>query len=155
LASFGLKLILGCTLAAQQAAAIQPELSGGGGRTKTIMPSIIRLLVELTIYHEKFDAFNVIAREMTAGSELEPGTLSDEWFLSSDRRRCRLIETYADANALLAHFNGPVVQEMVPKLIEQSRLERFEVYGDPGPEAQAVLAGFGAEIFQPWHTLSR
>jgi quinol monooxygenase YgiN len=119
------------------------------------MPSIIRLLVDLTIYHERFDAFNVIAREMTAGSELEPGTLSYEWFLSSDRRRCRLVETYLDADALLAHFNGPVVQQMVPKLIEQSRLERFEVYGDPGPEAQAMLAGFGAEVFQPWHALSR
>jgi hypothetical protein len=44
---------------------------------------------------------------------------------------------------------------MVPKLIEQSRLDRFEVYGDPGVDAHAMLAGFGAEIFQSWHALSR
>lgn len=119
------------------------------------MPSIVRLLVELTIYHERFDAFNVIAREMTAGSELEPGTLSYEWFRSSDRRRCRLRETYADANALLAHFKGPVVQQLVPKLLEHSRLERFEVYGEPGAEATEMLKGFGAEIFQPWHAFNR
>jgi quinol monooxygenase YgiN len=111
----------------------------------------VRLLVELTIYHEKFDAFNRIAREMTAGSETEPGTLDYEWFISGDRRRCRLVETYADSDALLAHLDGPVVQQLVPKLLEQSRLDRFEVYGQPGPEAQTMLAGFGAEVFELWH----
>jgi quinol monooxygenase YgiN len=119
------------------------------------MAGVLRLLVELTIYHERFDAFNAVALEMTAGSETEPGTLGYEWLLSSDRRRCRLLETYTDANALLAHFNGPVVQQLVPKLIEQSRLDRFEVYGDPGPEARAMLAGFGAEVFEAWHSTSR
>jgi hypothetical protein len=75
--------------------------------------------------------------------------------LSSDRRRCRILETYADANAVLAHLTGPVVQELVPNILKASSITRFEVYGDPGPEASRMLAGFGAEIFELWHELSR
>jgi quinol monooxygenase YgiN len=115
----------------------------------------VHLLVETTIYEGRFDAFEGIAQEMVAVSRTEPGTLAYDWYLSSDRRRCRLTETYADANALLAHFKGRAVQQLVPRLLEHSRLERFEVYGDPGAEATAMLAGFGAEIFQSWHSLSR
>jgi quinol monooxygenase YgiN len=115
----------------------------------------IHLVVEITIYDGKFDVFEGIAKEMLAVSQSEPGTLGYDWYVSGDRRRCRLMETYADANALLAHFKGPAVQQLVPKLLEHSRLERFEVYGDPGPEAAEMLKGFGAEIFQSWHILTR
>ncbi len=115
----------------------------------------IHLVVELTIYEEKFDAFEGIAQDMIAASQKEPGTLGYDWYLSSDRRRCRLTETYQDAQALLAHFKGPAVQQLVPRLLECSRLERFEVYGDPGAEATEMLKGFGAEIFQAWHLFRR
>jgi quinol monooxygenase YgiN len=115
----------------------------------------IHLVVEVTIYEERFDLFEGLAQEMVAVSAKESGTLAYDWYLSGDRRRCRLTETYADANALLAHFKGPAVQQMVPKLLEHSRLERFEVYGDPGVEATEMLKGFGAEIFQAWHALTR
>jgi len=60
----------------------------------------------------------------------------------------RLIETYTDANAVLAHFNGPVVQELVPILLGTASLAGFEVYGDPGQKATEMLKGFGAEIFE-------
>jgi quinol monooxygenase YgiN len=115
----------------------------------------VHLLVETTIYEGRFDLFESLAQEMVAVSLKEPGTLAYDWYLSGDRRRCRLMETYVDANALLVHFQGPAVQQLVPMLLEHSRLERFEVYGDPGSEATTMLAGFGAEIFQSWHTLSR
>ena len=115
----------------------------------------VRFTVDLTINEGKLDAFEDIAQAMIAGSQNEPGTLAYEWCLSGDRRRCRLVETFADTNAVLAHMTGPVVQELVPKLLEASRISGFEVYGDPGPEAARMLAGFGAEIFQPWHGFSR
>ena len=115
----------------------------------------VRLAVEFTIYEEKFDAFESIAKEMLAVSRSEPGTLAYDWYLSGDRRRCRLSEAYADANALLAHFKGPAVQQLVPKLLEHSRLERCEVHGDPGPDATEMLKELGAEIFKSWHILTR
>jgi quinol monooxygenase YgiN len=108
----------------------------------------VLLAVDLIIKDGKLDEFEGIAQEMVAGTQKEPGTLGYDWFLSADRKKCRLIETYADANAVLAHFNGPVVQVLVPKLLGTASLAGFEVYGDPGTKAREMLAGFGAEMFE-------
>lgn len=115
----------------------------------------VNFLVDLDIHEGKFDSFESIAQEMIASTQQEPGALGYEWCLSSDRKRCRLIETYADAGAVLAHMTGPAVQKGVPKMLESSSISRFEVYGDPGPEAAAMLAKVGAEVFAPWRGLNR
>jgi quinol monooxygenase YgiN len=119
------------------------------------MTTHVHFLVELTIHDGKFDSFEGIAQEMIASSQQEPGALRYEWCLSADRKRCRIIETYSDSEAVLAHIKGPAVQDGVPKLLESSTLNRFEVYGDPGPQAAAMLAGFSTEIFAPWGGFSR
>ena len=115
----------------------------------------MRLLVDLTIHEEKFDLFNSIAQEMVVRSQSESGALEYDWFLSNDHRRCRIVEAYADSDALLAHFTGPVVQQLVPKLAEHARVDRAEVYGDLDPKSVAILTQFGAEIFASWHSLKR
>jgi quinol monooxygenase YgiN len=115
----------------------------------------VHLVVQLTIHDGQFDAFQTIAQEMIAGTQPEVGTLGYEWFISRDRKRCRLLETYANPDALLAHFQGPVVQQLVPQLAQHVSIEAFEVYGDPGPEAIAMLAGFGAQILYYWGGLGR
>jgi quinol monooxygenase YgiN len=114
------------------------------------MTTQVHFLVELTVHDTKFDCFEAIAQEMIAHTRHEPGALRYEWCLSADRKCCRILETYADADAVLAHINGAAVQQGVPKMLENSTLNRFEVYGDPGPQAAAILAGIGAEIFSNW-----
>jgi len=116
--------------------------------------SAVYLLVELTIHEGQLDTFKGIAQEMIAGSRREPGALAYEWYLSRDQKRCRLIETYASADHVRAHFTGPVVQTLVPRLLQHATLNRLEVYGDPGPQAAAMLAGFGAETFGRWAGLT-
>jgi quinol monooxygenase YgiN len=115
----------------------------------------VHFTVEVTINEGKFDTFQAIVQTMIAGTQKEPGALGYEFHLSADRKRCRLLETYADANAVLAHMAGPVVQELVPKLLQTVTLNRFEVYGDPGPKAAEILTGVGAEIFPFWRGLNR
>ncbi len=115
----------------------------------------VYFVVDLTIHEGKFDQFESTAKAMIAGTLKEAGALGYEWFLSADRKRCRLLETYADANAVLAHMTGPVVQQLVPKILETLSISGFEVYGDPGPEAAKMLAGVGAEIFPLWYGLGR
>jgi quinol monooxygenase YgiN len=115
----------------------------------------VYLALDLIISDGKLDAFESIAQAMVEGSHKEPGTVGYEWFLSADRKRARLLETYKDANAVLAHFNGPVVKELVPKLLGTASLASFEVYGDPGPKVTEMVAGFGAEIFQYRRGLDR
>src|SRR5271167_1538414 len=60
----------------------------------------VYLAVDFTINEGKLDAFEGIAQEMVAGTQKEPGALGYEWYVSADRKKCRLIETYTDANAV-------------------------------------------------------
>jgi len=48
-----------------------------------------------------------------------------------------------------------VVQQLVPKMVEIAKVDRFEVYGEPGGECRKMLATFGAEIFSDWQGLGR
>lgn len=111
--------------------------------------------VDLAIHEGKLDAFESIAQQMIDGTKKEAGALGYEWYYSADRKRCRLLETYEDADAVFAHVTGNVVQALVPKMLETSKITLFEVFGDPGPMAAAILTGVGAEIFAPWRGLDR
>jgi quinol monooxygenase YgiN len=115
----------------------------------------VLIIVDLTINEGKVDEFAGLAKAMIAGSRKEPGTLGYDWYLSADGKRCRLVETYADANAVLAHLTGPVLRELLPRLLGLANLSRCEVYGDPGPKATEMLTGFGAEIFPLWQAFGR
>lgn len=112
---------------------------------------IVRFAVSLSIADGKLEAFERIAEAMLAATRSEPGALGYDWYIGSDRCHCRLLEAYANADAVLAHLTGPVVQEFVPRLLAVAALNSFEVYGDPGPKASAMLAGFGAVEFSSWH----
>jgi len=120
-----------------------------------MVEQVVRLTVDLTVNERQLEEFKSIAETMTAGSRNEPGTLGYEWFSSGDSKRFRLVETYVNADAVLAHFTGAVVQELVPKLAAVCTVSGFEVYGDPGPEVTEMATGFGAEIFQYWLGISR
>jgi quinol monooxygenase YgiN len=111
--------------------------------------------VSLAINEGKLEAFQRIAEEMRSGTEKEAGAQAYEWYFSKDQTRCHLIEIYADMNAVLAHMSGPVVQALVPKLLEVTRVTGFEVFGDPGAKAAEILTALGAEIFQFWRGISR
>jgi quinol monooxygenase YgiN len=120
-----------------------------------MLEQVVRLTVNMTVTEENLEAFKSIAATMTEGTNTEPGTLGYEWFISSDSKRFRLVETYADASAIEAHFLGTVVQQWVPKLAAVSTIDGFEIYGDPGPTVTAMAAGFGANFFQYWIGIDR
>jgi quinol monooxygenase YgiN len=119
------------------------------------MSTLVHFLVALTLHEGKFDSFEGIVQEMVASTRQESGALRYEWCLCADRKRCRIVETYADSDAVLAHLTGWAVREGVPRMLEASSLDRFEVYGDPGAKAAAMLAAFGATIFAPWCGFNR
>ena len=99
----------------------------------------VYFMVNLDIKDGKLDAFKDIAQAMIAVTVAEPGALAYEWYFSADRTRCRLVESYADENAVLAHIAGKAVAELVPKLLEVSNITGFEVYGDTGAKAAETL----------------
>ncbi|MBV8208021.1 MAG: antibiotic biosynthesis monooxygenase [Acidobacteria bacterium] len=113
----------------------------------------VHFLIDLAIHDGKFPGFAATVDSMVAGTASEPGALQYEWFLSSDQSRCRLLETYTNAAAMQAHMSGPVVQQLVPRLLTFGRIERFEVYGTPDPQSAAALESMGAVIYRHWSGL--
>jgi quinol monooxygenase YgiN len=120
-----------------------------------MLANVVRISVEATILEGHFEEFRKVAQAMTAATEAEQGTIGYEWFFSADGRQCRLLETYVDSAAVLAHFTGPVVSEIVPQMASFCKVDRFEFYGDPGPEVFQIAAAFGAQQFHYWTGLSR
>ena len=120
------------------------------------MPSPeVRFTVSLSIPGENFAKFEALVQQMVAGTQTEAGARGYDWCLSKDRKTCKLIETYANAEAVQAHINGPVVQQLVPKLRDVATVTGFEVYGDPGPQAAELLTHIGAGIFPIWKGIKR
>jgi quinol monooxygenase YgiN len=117
--------------------------------------SRIRLLVDMDIHDGKFAEFESLARQMAGVSEAEPGTLAYHFVLSADRRRCRLVEGYDDAAAIMAHFAGRAVKELLPQMLQVASVTRMEIYGDPGPQVTARAKEVGAEIFTAWEGFDR
>lgn len=106
----------------------------------------IRFVVGMTIKPGRRAEFEAVAREMAARTQAEPGALEYSFHVDADGTRCTLLEAYADGAAVVAHLTGPVVRELVPRATEHATLEGFEVLGEPGPEARALLAAFGARV---------
>lgn len=117
--------------------------------------SRIRLLVDMDIHEGKFDEFEAIAKKAVAVSEQEPGTIAYHFVLSTDRRRCRLVEGYRDVAAITAHFAGPAVQQIVPQMLQVVTPTRMEIYGDPGPQVTSMASAFGAVVFTAWQGFDR
>ena len=115
----------------------------------------VELSVHFSIHEGRLADFERTAEAMCAACRDEAGTLAYSWFLSDDHKKCRLIERYTDAKAVAAHMAGPVVTDLVPKLVQFANVTGFAVNGDPGPEAAKILRGFGAEIFKHWHGLGK
>jgi len=113
----------------------------------------VHLVIDLAIQDGRFEDFATTVRLMTAATAKEPGALGYEWYVSSDRRSCRLLETYADSQAVTAHLAGPAVKVHVPQLLASVTLARFEVYGSPDAASAATLSSFGAKIYPHWHGL--
>lgn len=107
----------------------------------------VLLNVFFTVHEGASEIFQSIAQEMTEAANNEPGTLGYEWFADAEGRQYRLVETYIDAAAVEEHFSGPAVQAGVPKLLGCCVVDRFEIYGDPGPTVTEVAKGMGASFF--------
>jgi quinol monooxygenase YgiN len=120
-----------------------------------MVEQVVRLTVSFAVGEAQVDEFKRLAQTMTGVSKAEPGTLGYEWFASADGKSFRLLETYADAQAIEAHFMGAAVQEWVPKLVGTCTVTGFEIYGDPGPKVTGIAAGFGAQFYQYWIGINR
>ena len=108
----------------------------------------IHFRAEFTIEEGKIEEYKKLVRDMSRVVEAnEPYTINYQFYLNRDETKCIVHETYANSEAVLAHFTGIASQTILPKIFGLSRISRFDVYGNPSTELQKVLTSFGPQTF--------
>lgn len=99
--------------------------------------------LQMTVREGRLESAREPMSEMVAATRDEPGTLIYEWFLSGDGTACQLYERYTGSAAALVHL-GTFGSRFMDRFLACFEPTSLSVYGDPSPEARAVLDGFGA-----------
>ena len=118
------------------------------------MTDYLRVHVELSIPEGKIDEFKRMSDEIVGTVEAnEPNTFTYEWYISDDNKKCNVVETFKDSEAMMAHLGD--VGESLGKLSEIAQLTGMMVYGHASDELRQALDPFRPEIFERWTGVSR
>lgn len=119
-------------------------------------PDQIYYNIQFDVADGKMPEFEQLAQQACDTCEAdEPGTLVYRWQIDASGSRVQLHERFSDEAAMMVHLGGPVATGIFPKLMEISEVSLFDVHGDPGSEAAATLAAFGATTFGGWKGFDR
>lgn len=117
------------------------------------MASPITLIVESTVVDGRFDDLVALIEEVAAHcSATEPGLQRYDWFVDDDRSEVRVVEQYADSDAIRFHLQNYAT--FLPALAECRTPVRFTLLGDPDDELRDAMAERGALVFAPLATLA-
>ena len=118
------------------------------------MAEPITLVVESAVIDGKLDDLRSLIAEVTAHcSATEPGMLRYDWFVSDDGTEVRVLEQYADSEAV--RFHAANYASFMPALAECRTPMRMTLLGDADDELRAVLAQRGALMFTSLSAFSR
>jgi len=105
----------------------------------------ITALALLKIHNGKLDEFkNLVPNLIKAVKKNEPGALTYDWFLDEKTMECKVLEIYADSQAVLAHVTN--VGELLQELTAISDLT-LEVFGDPELELKKLIEDMGVRLY--------
>jgi quinol monooxygenase YgiN len=117
-----------------------------GNNNKGVNMSKVSYIIELTIKDGEVDKFKSLsAGYVSAVKENEPETLGYQWYLSEDKKRCILQETFSSSEALLNHLAN--VGPSLPELLAIAPITRLEVLGSVSDDARKALTELGAVHF--------
>ena len=106
------------------------------------------MIFQVTVEEQSIEEFKRLVEEITRAVGLnEPGTKSYQYHLNDGETKCVISELYADSEAVLAHLNGVAAQTILPKIFNVSKINRFEVFGDPSEELQEALTKSGSQNY--------
>jgi quinol monooxygenase YgiN len=112
------------------------------------MSKDIQSILQATIEEGRIEEFKRLVGEITRAVDInEPGTKSYRYYLNDDETKCVISESYVNSEAALAHLNGAAAQTILPKIFNISKINRFEVFGDPSKELQEALTKFGSQNY--------
>lgn len=122
------------------------------------MASQVQYTIEFTINPGQVEAFKALGQAaIQAVQANEPDMVGYNWYFDDDQSTCYLHEWYANPDGIATHIEhiGP----LLPKLLDMSRISRFEVFGGLSPKSQQALAPFndmfGIRYFGHWGGFTR
>ncbi len=113
----------------------------------------VQYVIEMSISPGKVHEFKKLAQDAIDFAMTKSNVIGYRWYFNDDESKCYLLEQYPDSSALLPHLDG--VSQILQKLLEVSKITRFEVFGNIGPKEMKVLSGVGAKNFERWNGFVR
>lgn len=112
------------------------------------MTNSIVLLVESEVVPGKVDDLQKLIAEVSAHCHAtEPGMMRYDWFISPDGSSVRVLEEYADSEAI--RFHGQNYASFQPALGECRTVRSLQLLGEPDDELREIMESRGAPIFAP------
>ena len=100
--------------------------------------------VDLEILPGRLDALKThVADAVASVRENEPDVLIYAYFISEDGKTARIIEHYANSEAMLAHLKDADTSDFFTMVKSRGAT----LHGSPSPELRKLMDGFGAEVF--------
>lgn len=110
------------------------------------MNNEIRFRVEFTIEGQKIQEYKKLVQVWLVEAN-EQDTINYEFCLNKAETSRVVNETYANSKTALAHHNGVAIQTIFPKILNISKITRFDVYGEPSEELQKAFTSLGAQAY--------
>jgi len=112
------------------------------------MDTKIVLVVESAVTPGRFEGLKPLIEELSAHCHAnEDGLLRYDWFISDDQTVVRVVEEYADSDAI--RFHGQNCASFQLALAECRTVQKLEVFGNPDADLRAVFESRGASIYAP------
>ena len=111
--------------------------------------STVKFVVELTVSNSQLEKFKEAAHEMNRiVRRNEPDTLSCKWFYHEGSDKWCLTEKFRDSDAFLKHLHE--VSDQLNEILDISKMERFDVFGNLSYAARAAIAAFSVKHYTYW-----
>lgn len=116
------------------------------------MSSPITLIVESVVLPGKLEQLrDTVKRVAEHCAASESGLLRYDWYVDESGETLRVVETYADSDAIRFHMQN--YSMFLPALDELRQMKNLTLLGEPDAELAQALAARGAAVFAPFGSL--
>ena len=118
------------------------------------MTNEIQYTLEWTLKPGGLDAFKQLANKVIKQvHDNEPDMKGYQWYFNTDQSKCYTAEWQTSSESLLSHLQN--VSAVLPEILQHSDITRFEVFGNPNPQALEAVQGLGAKVFEYFDGFTR
>lgn len=134
---------------------IDGQSTAADSKQKTKASEHVYWLIKTNIKQGQLDALKQINAEMVKNTKKnEPGTLTYDWSISADGKKCYFFEHYANSEAVMIHTKT-FGEKYAEKLLGMIEIESFDVFGNPDQTVKNSLSPLGAKFHQSIGGFSR